>query len=334
MSLILLAYCGTCAMEVNGEDQIEFVAYGDWGKGTSDLQATINSVATIVPDRDFVLLMGDNAYPAGFNSPTDPQFSVFRDIVADKVTYPHYLVLGNHDYMGDINAQIEFAKSEPRWILPSRYYKQMVESPGVSICLLVIDTVNFDSDQVTWLTTQLETPECNTNNAWTIVSGHYPIWSSGTYRDSPELKAVLLPILHQFNVQLYLCGHEHHHEVFYDGKVVQVASGSSAVPNNPLQFQPHSQQIWGVSGKNTMGFIHLSSMTDSIIVRIVSSRSQKAFVEFTITRDGDRESMFGHIHWSYTDSNADAVIADEDPGSHAAATVTAYLAILAAVLYF
>jgi tartrate-resistant acid phosphatase type 5 len=296
---------------VAGEEaQIKFAAYGDWGGNNSDLRKTVDAVASLLPDRDFLLLTGDNAYPAGFTSVDDRQFSVFTDVVASGVSYPHYMVLGNHDYMGDVNTELLFATKDSRWILPSRYYQKSIVKGDVSICLLVIDTVRFDNDQAAWLSSQLQTPECDTRTSWTVVSGHYPIWSAGMYGDSRTLTETLLPILHTYNVQIYICGHEHLHEVFYDGKVIQIVSGATALTRAAVKFREHPTQVWGVSGLNVAGFIKAVAARDSLQLSVISSNSRKPFVEFAVTRGSTRESQFGHINWSYIDSNRDAAIAE------------------------
>ena len=53
---------------------------------------------------------------------------------------------------------------------------------------------------------------------WLIVTGHYPIFSSGSHGDSYELKQYLLPLLQKYKVHAYLCGHDHISEhLSYDG---------------------------------------------------------------------------------------------------------------------
>jgi 3',5'-cyclic AMP phosphodiesterase CpdA len=47
------------------------------------------------------------------------------------------------------------------------------------------------------------------NLTWLLVAGHYPIFSRGEHGDMSELIGNLLPLLIQYNVSLYLCGHDH-----------------------------------------------------------------------------------------------------------------------------
>jgi tartrate-resistant acid phosphatase type 5 len=47
------------------------------------------------------------------------------------------------------------------------------------------------------------------NLTWLLVVGHYPIFSFGEHGDLSELREYLLPLLIEYNVTLYLCGHDH-----------------------------------------------------------------------------------------------------------------------------
>jgi 3',5'-cyclic AMP phosphodiesterase CpdA len=285
---------------------IEFVAYGDWGQKGDELVQTVQSVASSVPNRDFVILLGDNFYPQGVQTVDSLDFEMFTDIVAAGVTYPHYVILGNHDHAGNIGAQMLFSDRDSRWVMPSKNYKQTISKDGVDLCLLMIDTITFDAAQASWLSSQLSLPDCDPASKWVIVNGHYPIWSAGLYGDTKNLKAMLLPILHQHGVQLYLCGHEHLHEVFHEGKLVQVVSGATAAPRPARTFKDHPNQIWGLSGLAVLGFIHITATTEMLDVRIISTFSQKEFLRFSITHDATKESMFSHVKWNRNNSNADA----------------------------
>jgi tartrate-resistant acid phosphatase type 5 len=45
--------------------------------------------------------------------------------------------------------------------------------------------------------------------SWLIVAGHYPVFSAGEHGDTNELKTYLLPLLQKYNVDAYMCGHDH-----------------------------------------------------------------------------------------------------------------------------
>jgi 3',5'-cyclic AMP phosphodiesterase CpdA len=44
---------------------------------------------------------------------------------------------------------------------------------------------------------------------WLLVVGHYPVFSPGSHGDTDELQTYLLPLLEQYKVDAYFCGHDH-----------------------------------------------------------------------------------------------------------------------------
>ena len=87
--------------------------------------------------------MGDNFYEDGVQSTSDPQWrSSFETIYsAPSLQIPWYVALGNHDYRGVPQAQIDYAKISHRWQMPSRYYKVSGGQIGAPhLDLFVIDT--------------------------------------------------------------------------------------------------------------------------------------------------------------------------------------------------
>ncbi|MEM6707954.1 MAG: metallophosphoesterase, partial [Pseudomonadota bacterium] len=72
--------------------------------------------------------------------------------------------------------------------------------------LFVLSTQNSQiAEQADWLDAALAASDAR----WKIVSMHHPIFSSGRGRDSPERRALLLPVLKRHQVDLVLQGHDH-----------------------------------------------------------------------------------------------------------------------------
>ena len=289
---------------------VEFVAYGDWGFDSPALFEVVRAVEEYSPERKFVLLLGDNFYPKGVSSIRDPLFNIFTDIVARETTIPYYPILGNHDVAGKPDVQIQYSGVDSRWDFPSRYYKRIYTKDDVTICLIMMDTNRANSTQMAWIDEQLGTLECNSKTSWPIISGHYPIYSSGIYTDEDFLKQNLVPILHKYDVPLYLCGHEHLHAIFYDEHLTQITSGATAMLRSLVTFKENEHQIWGVSGPKIDGFLRFKASKSKIQVDIVSAKTLKTFQSFEITRGGSKKSMFGDINWNRADSNKDVIIAE------------------------
>ena len=64
---------------------------------------------------------------------------------ADSLTsVPWYVIAGNHDYKGNVSAQIAYSQDNARWKFPSIYHKQSFTSAdGVTVDVLLIDTVDL-----------------------------------------------------------------------------------------------------------------------------------------------------------------------------------------------
>lgn len=178
---------------------------------------------------DATLLLGDNFYDNGVKDVNDEQFeSVYKKMFEGNAMQdvPMYLLTGNHDYNGNVTAQIEYTNldSTGRWNYPDWYYN--VNFLDGKLELLMIDTsalqnfTEFDSDQ--WGDIEIEptdrrTPQyewiekvLSTSTAeMLIVAGHYPVFSHAKHGSTEELVDNLKPLFEKYEVTAYLCGHDH-----------------------------------------------------------------------------------------------------------------------------
>ena len=174
----------------------------------------------------FVITTGDNFYDAGVKSTTDKHWQTsFENVyTAQSLQKPWHAILGNHDYRGNIQAQMDYSKTSARWKLPGKYYtfaRQVNDS--IAVQFVFVDTTPFVKEyrrksrfnhidweepevQLQWLDSTLAASKC----VWKIVFGHHPIYSAGTkHGDTPELIELLKPVLEKHSVQAYFSGHEH-----------------------------------------------------------------------------------------------------------------------------
>jgi acid phosphatase len=232
-------------------EAIAFVALGDWGqRGRRSQHQVAKAMATTAADLSsrFVLAAGDNFYPAGVRSVEDAHWrDSFEDVyTAPALQTPWYAALGNHDYRGRVQAQIDYTALSHRWRMPSRYFVIGGDELGTSLIdLFVIDTAplvdggNYDEmlqqiarghlerhdggDQIAWLDRALG----RSRAPWKIVMGHHPVYSGG-HGDSPELVDQVAPLLEAHGVQLYINGHDHSLQHIRRGQVDYVCTGSGA----------------------------------------------------------------------------------------------------------
>ena len=230
---------------------LHFLVVGDWGRDGTNHQREVaeqmGRTAESIGSR-CVISVGDNFYEDGVQSISDPRWrSSFEEIYsAGSLQVPWYVALGNHDYRGVPQAQIDYAKSSPRWRMPSRYYKVAGSDIGAPhLDLFVIDTsplvhkyrdevpsaiaenvANQDVPaQLRWLDEQLGTSAA----PWKLVIGHHTIYSGGSgHGDTPETKDLIEPLLRKHRVQAYINGHDHDLQHVRRGGVDYVCCGAGS----------------------------------------------------------------------------------------------------------
>lgn len=228
---------------------LRFLAVGDWGRDGGAHQREVaqqmGAAATTLGAR-FVVSVGDNFYDTGVKSADDPQWKTsFEDVyTAPSLQTPWYVALGNHDYRGVPQAQLDYALTSPRWRMPSRYYKVSGADHGFADAdLFILDTSPFvekyrvvpsrlrdnvlgqdPAAQLAWLDAEL----ARSTAPWKLVFGHHTVFSGGDHGDTEELVAQLKPILERHGVQAYINGHDHDlQQIEVDG-VTYICSGAGS----------------------------------------------------------------------------------------------------------
>lgn len=174
----------------------------------------------------FIVSTGDNFYTFGVSSETDRQWqSSFENIYHHDsiVDIPWYPVLGNHDYGGNVEAQIRYRGPRRRWNMAGHYYQPIIPAAtAAGVDLLFIDTVawigreglpfyflgdrvipNLQREQADWLIDRLAAP----GSRFKFVFGHHGIYSIGPHGGAmqlTELDAVL-----RSGGATYVHGHDH-----------------------------------------------------------------------------------------------------------------------------
>lgn len=224
----LPVYCQTPLLKQSA-DSLNFLAISDFGgqggKIQRDVAFQFGKIAQIEKCK-FIITGGDNYHLNGISSAEDPRWKTeFEDIYSSRsLLIPWYASLGNHDYVGNAQAEVEYSKFSKRWIMPDRYYSHTEKINDTADVLFVhIDTSPFITDyrnndsvyhvlgqdfhkQLHWIDSVLASSKA----IWKIVVGHHPIYSSvGNRGNTKELIDNVLPLLQRYGVRIYICGHEH-----------------------------------------------------------------------------------------------------------------------------
>ncbi|XP_004504591.1 purple acid phosphatase 7 [Cicer arietinum] len=213
------------------QQSLNFLVVGDWGRKGNYNQSFVAHQMGIVGENlniDFVISTGDNFYDDGLVGVDDPAFyESFVDIyTAPSLQKIWYSVLGNHDYRGDVEAQLSpiLRQKDSRWLC----LRSFILDGGI-VEFFFVDTTPFVEKYFTepedhtydWrgvlpresyvaeLLKNVDSALKQSNAKWKIVVGHHTIKTAGHHGNTQELEELLLPILKSNNVEAYINGHDH-----------------------------------------------------------------------------------------------------------------------------
>jgi tartrate-resistant acid phosphatase type 5 len=262
---VLVAVAGISSVAATSSShELTFLVLGDWGRqGTwnqSQVAALMGKAAHHLRP-SFVISTGDNMYPNGQNSTSDPLFfQSFSSVYTSRgLQVPWHAVFGNHDY-GDAFEYCENDASSPcdrgplhllsadltardwRWHCERSYTEQFL---GGLVEFFFIDTSPFILDYHTrsWAQykggiasqsweLQLKEVEARLSDSkalYKIVVGHHPPRSNGEHGNNTEIMQHLGPLMERYGVSTYFAGHDHNLEHLHleNGLNIFVSGGGS-----------------------------------------------------------------------------------------------------------
>lgn len=187
---------------------VKFFTFGDWGSGNQDQKNVAEVTKKICKELgcDFGLLLGDNFYESGVSSTEDPLWkSRFQDIYQG-LNMPFYVALGNHDWRGNSQAQVDYSKKDSRWKMPAFYYSVKYPTQNPLVEIFVLNSNDFNAESQHWLKKTLD----ESTAKWKMLAFHHPILNTGTKHppDQKKMWPILKPIVCK-KIDLILAGHEH-----------------------------------------------------------------------------------------------------------------------------
>jgi acid phosphatase len=267
---------------------LNFLVFGDWGRhGERDQRDVAAQMAVAAKDMDakFIISVGDNFYENGVASVDDPQWQTSFEKVysAPSLQVPWRVILGNHDYHANCDAQIAYAKTSPRWKMPARYFLQSEKiDAATTVDFFYLDTTpmvnSYHTDahtknqvatqdvakQLAWFKDALAASTA----PWKIVVGHHPIYSGGGHGDTAELIETVLPLLHEHKVQAYFNGHDHDLQHLQAGAVNLFDSGAGS-QHTPTFYTKRSK-----FAKSRSGFTAIALQAEKMDVRMIDDRGR------------------------------------------------------------
>lgn len=262
--------------------ELNFLAVGDWGvSGSNELRSVSTAMTRHARSTGprFVISLGDNFYPSGVWSVTDPLWtSAFEDPFCDgALMCPWYPVLGNHDYKSRPAAQIEYTAASTRWNMPSHFYRKTdVLHDGSTVELFFLDTTALASGRLSWqrlLSSHspeqqiawLERGLAASTSRWKIVVGHHPVFSGGPHGNTKVLVDHVRPLLEKYGVKIYINGHDHNFQHIESAGVHYFTAG-----NGSELKPPHRTDATRFSSQ-TLGFVSAKITSAALTITLVDT---------------------------------------------------------------
>ncbi len=227
--------------------QINFLVLGDSGTGGVEQYNVAKAMEKVCKKAkcDFAIILGDLIYEYGVDSVNDPQFKTKFEEPYKNLNFPFYLALGNNDYNGSVEAQIEYTKKSSKWRMLNRYFKIPILPDWLSLFIIDTQTIEDDPDQLA----ELKKGLCN-QSKWKMFGGHHPIFSNGWHGDDEYIGEVLEPIIKECGVFAYLAGHDHHQEHINKNGYHQIIQGAAGKLRGVQKVEDPSQLF----AESTYGF--------------------------------------------------------------------------------
>ena len=287
------------------KNALRFIVFGDWGRNGEDNQKQVAHTMGVVARKfkaEFIVSTGDNFYPSGVKSTRDYNWiASFENIyTAQSLQTDWFVVLGNHDYQGVPQAEVDYSEVDRRWNMPARYYSKIFyidNDTTQGVLLVFIDTTPFLSEsyrnkkfhmqdqdtarQRIWLEKTLS--EASANVKWKLVFGHHPVYTGGGRMTAPEtmeMKKLFHPIFEKYHVDAYICGHDHNLQYIKPpGFTHYLVSGAGSELSRTV-VHPEG----GVFAKAENGFMNITVSSKQMHVSMVNYKGENIY-SVTIPRE-------------------------------------------------
>ncbi len=200
-----------------------FIYFGDAQNNVKSMWSrVVRKSYQMMPTVEFMLHAGDLINHSESNVEWGEWFYAGGHIHA---SVPSVMTPGNHEYAND---QLS-ALWRPQFNLPKNGPDALTQETCYAVDyknlkLVSLDAVSLENNensrqaQVQWLDSVL----ANNTKKWTVLTMHYPIYSTAVGRDNVALRESVLPLINKYGVDLVLQGHDH---TYARGTVTNQADG-------------------------------------------------------------------------------------------------------------
>lgn len=284
------------------EGNLNFIVASDMGReGARNQAQTAGWMGQFADSNrlDFAAIAGDPIHDDGVTSTTDPQWKIrIEDIYTAPSLHaiPWYVISGNHEYHGSVQAVLDYTDVSERWNAPQRYYSITRPIPGGGTALFVfldtpplIEKYRNDEEytdageqdiakELAWLEQTLTA----SHDTWKFVIGHHPVYAATDKNETEraDMRARVEPILEKNDVDFYIGGHIHNFQhIVPTGKTVNYIVNSSASESRTVEpLVPGSVFV-----NPEPGFSAFSISPESVQFYFVNNEGRKLYSQ-TVTK--------------------------------------------------
>lgn len=249
--------------------------------GNDSVAAILNKLAPVVQPR-FIISSGDFFHNDGVKSVEDSLWPLMtaKIFASPFMKVDVYPIDGNHEYIGNPQAPVDYSAINPHWKMEARDYTFVKKIDSTtSVRFVMIDTSPFVEKYKNdpkyhsvklqdWRKTVvfLDSVLRVSHEEWKIVVGHHPIYTSDFGQGSTyELIKYIDPLLKKYKVDMYFSGHIHKFEhVHRDGFDYFTTTNGGSVPRIATPW------FYTRFVKKTLGFTVCSVSKDQFSVYFVN----------------------------------------------------------------
>jgi hypothetical protein len=263
------------------DQSVKIVAFGDFGTGSPEQKHVAASIVAEHRKRafDFGITTGDNFYPRGMASTSDPRWKTYWEDLYTTLGIKFYASLGNHDWFHPDSpaAEILYSDKSQSWRMPAPYYTYTAGP----VQLFAVDTNDMGEQQISWLKNELEKSRAK----WKVVYGHFPVYAASTYGPgyTEKPRKHLLPVI-KGKADIYICGHHHSMQHLQpDGGTHFFITGGGGASNYPIGTRDEERGEPILFAKSVFGFTALEVDEKELVLRYIGMDGNQLY-SFTLRK--------------------------------------------------
>ncbi|MEA3286052.1 MAG: metallophosphoesterase [Candidatus Marinimicrobia bacterium] len=271
------------------QDPFSFALLGD--NRTNFLRHGEISAAISEETPDFLINVGD-VVQYGLRADWDTEFfNPMADLIKNM---PIYVSIGNHEKESSYFSEY-FAFPDPDH---EHYYSFeygntffiFIDNNIAAYPSSNYPAIHEESDQYSWLEEQLGSAEAQ-NAEWLFVLGHVPIYSVSTNNNYDQNRDFILPLLLDYEVDIYFAGHIHDYERGFSEGLHHIISGGAGGP-----LSHRVRDIPEITEQVSNYHYCMIEVNDSVLGFQIKDKDQNLLDQFVISKDPDSISDKDPIH--------------------------------------